>query len=60
MRAWAMVIVAAAGTEAANEPLAVFFVPRREVVIQRHGAYTKVILRKPPEPAVLPARPEWA
>jgi hypothetical protein len=52
--------VASPGTEAANEPLAVFYFPRREVVITRHGPYTKVVLRKPAEPALLPARPEWA
>jgi hypothetical protein len=58
MRAWIIVIVAAPGIEAANEPLAAF-ARRREVVVTRQGGYTRVVLRVE-DASPLPLRPEWA
>jgi hypothetical protein len=58
MRAWIIVMVAAAGTQAANEPLAAF-ARRRQVVVTRQGGYTRVVLRIE-DPTPLPSRPEWA
>jgi len=58
MRAWTIVVVAAPGTEAANEPLGIFE-RRRQVVVTRQGGYTRVVLRIE-DPSPLPLRPEWA
>ena len=45
MPRWQTTQVASAGNRAANEPLS-YFLPRREVLITRLGAYTRVVLTK--------------
>jgi hypothetical protein len=45
MPRWQTTQVAGAGNRAANEPLS-HFLPRREVLITRLGAYTRVVLTK--------------
>ena len=55
MPRWQTTQVASAGNAAANEPLT-HFLPRREVLITRLGAYTRIVLTKrADEPAVLPS-----
>ena len=45
MPRWEVNVVASNGRAAANEPLAAF-PPRRDVLITRLGAYTRIVLTK--------------
>jgi len=47
MPRWGIREVASTGRAAANEPLAAFL-PRRDVLVTRLGAYTRVVLTKRP------------
>jgi len=50
MPRWGIREVASTGRAAANEPLAAFL-PRREILVTRLGAYTRVVLTKRPRRA---------
>ena len=47
MPRWGIREVTSTGRAAANEPLAAFL-PRREVLVTRLGAYTRVVLTRRP------------